>query len=90
MLWNRHIHNRGQEGLGETCSVLRTQRVDNREDKRWGASSAAQWQKLFTIARQEKLIQGTFDVKDAFTGSLIDDVNRFDAQAVIRQAREYR
>jgi hypothetical protein len=29
-------------------------------------------------------------VKDAFTGSLIDEVNRFDAQAVIRQAREYK
>jgi len=67
-----------------------SQRVDNREDKRWGASSPAQWQKLFTIAKQEKLIQGTFDVKDAFTGSLIDEANRFDAQAVIRQAREYK
>jgi NitT/TauT family transport system substrate-binding protein len=67
-----------------------SQRVDNREDKRWGASTPAQWQKLFTIAKQEKLIQGTFDVKDAFTGSLIDEVNKFDAQAVIRQARDYK
>ena len=67
-----------------------TQRVDNREDKRWGASSAAQWQKLYTISKEQKLIQGTVDPKDVFTSSLIDDVNRFDAQAVIRQAREYR
>ena len=67
-----------------------TQRVDNREDKRWGASSAAQWQKLYTISKEQKLIQGTVDPKDVFTSSLIEDVNRFDAQAVIRQAREYR
>src|SRR5262249_32758721 len=67
-----------------------SQRVDNREDKRWGASTPAQWQKLFTIARQEKLIQGTVDVRDVYTSSLIDEVNRFDAAAVIRQAREYR
>jgi hypothetical protein len=30
------------------------------------------------------------DYHDVFTSALIDDVNRFDAQAVIRQAREYR
>jgi len=67
-----------------------SQRIDNREDKRWGASSLAQWQRLFTIYKDQKLIQGTIDPNDVFTSSLIDEVNRFDAQAVIRQAREYR
>ena len=67
-----------------------SQRVDNREDKRWGWSSAAQWQRLFSIYKDQKLIQGTIDPNDVFTSSLIDEVNRFDAQAVIRQAREYK
>ena len=30
------------------------------------------------------------DVKDVFTNQLIDEINRFDQQAVIRQAKEYR
>jgi len=67
-----------------------SQRIDNREDKRWGASNAAQWQRLFSIYKDQKLIQGTIDPNDVFTSSLIDEVNRFDAQAVIRQAREYK
>src|SRR6185503_18584495 len=65
-----------------------SQRIDNREDKRWGASSPAQWQKLFTIAKQEKLSQEAFAVKDAFAGSHVDEVNECGAQAVIRQARK--
>jgi NitT/TauT family transport system substrate-binding protein len=67
-----------------------TQRVDNRDDKRWGASAPAQWARLEAIYKQQKLIQGTVDARDVFTNDLIDDVNRFDAQAVIRQARDYR
>jgi len=67
-----------------------TQRIDNREDKRWGASTDAQWNRLHAIYKEQKLIQGTVDVHDVFTTSLIDDVNRFDAQTVIRQARDYR
>ena len=38
----------------------------------------------------QHLIQGTVDVKDVFTNQLIDEINRFDQQAVIRQAKEYR
>jgi NitT/TauT family transport system substrate-binding protein len=67
-----------------------TQRVDNREDKRWGASSAPQWNRLKAIYKEQGLIQGTVDVQDVFTNKLIDEVNRFDAPAVISQAREYR
>ncbi|HXJ84800.1 MAG TPA: ABC transporter substrate-binding protein [Candidatus Methylomirabilis sp.] len=67
-----------------------TQRVDNREDKRFGASSAAQWNRLKAIYKEQGLIQGTADVNEVFTNALIDDVNRFDQAAVIRQAKEYR
>jgi NitT/TauT family transport system substrate-binding protein len=67
-----------------------TQRVDNREDKRWGASSPAQWVRLKSLYREQSLIQGTVDVNDVFTNQLIDEINSFDQQAVIRQAKEYR
>jgi NitT/TauT family transport system substrate-binding protein len=67
-----------------------TQRVDNREDKRWGASSPAQWAKLHALYREQQLIQGNADVNAVFTNQLIDEINRFDQQAVIRQAKEYR
>lgn len=67
-----------------------TQRVDNREDKRWGASSTAQWNRLKSIYKDQGLVQGSVDVTDVFTNSLIDEINRFDVPAVIRQAREYR
>ncbi|HEV8439005.1 MAG TPA: ABC transporter substrate-binding protein [Methylomirabilota bacterium] len=67
-----------------------TQRVDNREDKRWGASSAAQWNQLKAIYKEQGLIQGTVDPGEVFTNTLVEAINRFDQPAVIRQAREYR
>jgi len=67
-----------------------TQRVDNREDPRWGASSPAQWARLHALYREQRLIQGAVDVNEVFTNQLIDEINRFDQQAVIRQAKEYR
>jgi NitT/TauT family transport system substrate-binding protein len=67
-----------------------TQRVDNREDKRWGASSPAQWAGLKVLYREQQLIQGAVDVNEVFTNQLIDEINYFDQPAVIRQAKEYR
>jgi len=79
-----------QESIHVFNARFETQRVDNREDKRFGASSTAQWNRLKTIYKEQGLIQGTVDVNEAFTNSLIDDINRFDQAAVIRQAKDYR
>src|SRR5207253_2799793 len=67
-----------------------TQRVDNRDDKRFGASSAAQWNRLKSIYKEQGLIQGNVDASEVFTNALVDEINRFDQQALIRQAREYK
>src|SRR5262249_21198521 len=67
-----------------------TQRVDNRDDKRFGASSAAQWSRLKAIYKEQGLIQRNVDAADGFTNALVDETNRFDQQAVIRQAKEYK
>jgi NitT/TauT family transport system substrate-binding protein len=82
------------QALRESIHLLNArfeaQRVDNREDNRWGASSAAQWNRLKAIYKEQGLIQGTVDVNEVFTNALIDEVNRFDQAAVVRQAKEYR
>ena len=79
-----------KEALHVFGARFETQRVDNREDKRWGASSPAQWAALKALYREQHLIQGTVDVNEVFTNQLIDEINRFDQPAVIRQAKDYR
>jgi hypothetical protein len=66
------------------------QRVDHRADKRYGAATVAQWEKLKQIYTDQGLTKGTVNAADLYTDRLVDTINRFDAQAVIRQAREYR
>ena len=79
-----------QEAIHVFKARFESQRVDNRDDKRFGASSTAQWNRLKAIYKEQGLIQGTVDVNEAFTNSLIDEINRFDQAAVIRQAKDYR
>jgi NitT/TauT family transport system substrate-binding protein len=79
-----------QESIHVFNARFETQRVDNRDDKRFGASSTAQWNRLKAIYKEQGLIQGTVDVNEAFTNSLIDEINRFDQAAVIRQAKDSR
>ncbi|MBI1737341.1 MAG: ABC transporter substrate-binding protein [Candidatus Rokubacteria bacterium] len=66
------------------------QRVDHRDDKRYGAATAAQWDRLKQIYKDQKLIQGTTSAADLYDGRLVDEINRFDKQAVIRQAKEWK
>ena len=66
------------------------QRVDHREDKRYGFATAAQWERLKQIYRDQKMIQGTVNTPEAYESKLIDEINKFDRQAVIRQAKEWK
>lgn len=66
------------------------QRVDNRADKRYGASSLEQWDKLKSIYRDQKLVEGAVPAADFYTSALVDQINRFDKEAVIKQAKEYK
>ena len=66
------------------------QRVDNRADKRFGIATPAQWQTLSRIYKEQKIVQGTVPPADLYTDRLIERINAFDQQAVIRQAREYK
>lgn len=66
------------------------QRVDNREDKRFGFGTLAQWERLRSIYKEQKLIEGSVPAADLYTATLIDAINRFDQAAVVRQAKEYK
>ncbi|HYB41401.1 MAG TPA: ABC transporter substrate-binding protein, partial [Candidatus Methylomirabilis sp.] len=71
-------------------SRFELQRVDNRADKRYGAASPEQWEKLKAIYKDQKLIEGAAPAADLYTGGLVDQINHFDHDAVIRQAKEYK
>ena len=66
------------------------QRVDHREDKRYGFATAGQWERLKQIYRDQKLIQGTVTTPEAYDAKLVDEINKFDRPAVVRQAKEWK
>ncbi len=79
-------------GLANSEAAIRfdLQRVDKRDDKRFGIGSPAQWEKLRAIYKEQKLVQGTVPVADLYTPHLVDRINAFDAAAIVRQAKEYK
>ena len=97
--WKAYPQTRPQTGdeaklLKEAIHVFNSrfelQRVDNRPDKRYGIAMLAQWQTLLNIYKDQKIVQGTVPPADLYTDRLIERINTFDQQAVIRQAREYK
>jgi NitT/TauT family transport system substrate-binding protein len=97
--WKAYPQTRPQAGddaklLKEAIHVFNArfelQRVDNRPDKRYGIATPAQWQTLVNIYRDQKIVQGSAPPADLYTDRLVERINAFDQQAVIRQAREYK
>ena len=66
------------------------QRIDTRDDKRFGIGTPAQWEKLKAIYKEQKLVQGTVPSAELYTPQLVDPINKFDAAAIVRQAKEYK
>ncbi len=97
--WKLYPQTRPQAGdeaklLKEAMHVFNArfdlQRVDNRQDKRYGAATLAQWASLQKIFKDQKIVQGTVPSADLYTDKLVEQINKFDQQAVIRQAKEYK
>ena len=97
--WKVYPQTKPQSGdeatlLKEALHVFRArfelQRVDHRPDTRYGAVTAAQWQTLTNIYKEQKIVQGTVTPADVYTDKLLDQINTFDQQAVIRHARDYK
>jgi NitT/TauT family transport system substrate-binding protein len=66
------------------------QRVDNRADPRFGIGTPAQWEKLKSIFKEYKFVEGTVPAADLYTPVLIDQINKFDRAAVVAQAKAYK
>ena len=66
------------------------QRVDNRPDPRFGIGTPAQWEKLQSIFKEQKFIEGTVPPADLYTSALVDQINKFDRAAIVAQAKSYK
>jgi len=66
------------------------QRVDNRADPRFGTGTPAQWEKLKSIFKEYKFVEGTVPAADLYTPALIDQINKFDRAAIVAQAKAYK
>jgi NitT/TauT family transport system substrate-binding protein len=79
-----------KEALHVFNARFELQRVDNRPDKRYGIATLAQWTTLQNIFKDQKIVQGSVPPADLYTDKLVDQINKFDHQAVIRQAKDYK
>lgn len=79
-----------KDALNVFNSRFDLQRVDNRPDKRYGIGTPEQWEKLRTIYKEQKLVEGSVPSADYYTPALLAEINKFDQAAVIRQAKEYK
>ena len=84
----------GSKTLKDALNVFNArfslQRVDNRADPRFGIGTPAQWEKLRSIFKDYKFIEGTVPAADLYTGALVDQINKFDRAAIVAQAKAYK
>ncbi|MDN8617768.1 hypothetical protein [Variovorax ginsengisoli] len=63
-------------------------------DQRMGASSLAEWKANIEMTAEStknpKLAEELGDPNRLFTNELIEDINAFDKQAVVRMAKEFK
>ena len=57
------------------------------KDKRWGAHTKEEWEAQIAFAGLQDQIK---DVAPFFTNDLIDEVNKFDAAAIVKMAKEFK
>jgi len=79
-----------KDALNVFNSRFMLQRVDNRPDPRFGIGTPAQWEKLHSIFKEQKFIEGTVPAADLYTSALIDQINKFDRAAIVAQAKAYK
>lgn len=79
-----------RDALHVFSSRFELQRVEQREDKRFGFASPAQWERLRTILKEQKVVAGAVPAADMYSSALVDQINRFDQAAVVRLAKEYK
>jgi NitT/TauT family transport system substrate-binding protein len=79
-----------RDALNVFNSRFMLQRVDNRPDPRFGIATPAQWEKLRSIFKDQKIIEGAVPAADFYTSVLVDQINKFDRAAIVAQAKAYK
>ena len=79
-----------KEAIHVFKSRFELQRVDHREDKRYGFATRAQWEKLKQIYTEQGVTKGSTDVAQAYTDKLVNDINGFDKAAIVKAAKEWK
>ena len=79
-----------KDALNVFNSRFMLQRVDNRPDPRFGIGTLAQWTKLQSIFKEQKVVEGTVPPADLYTAALVDQINKFDRAAIVAQAKAYK
>ena len=65
-------------------------RLENAGVKRWGESSEARCAQYLDFLLKWGVIKETLGVQDLFTNELIDEINRFDSNRVVADAKVHR
>lgn len=82
------------QALKEAVHVLKARlekyRIDNREVKRWGAFTEREWNATQNFLIDSGLISEKRDISIYYTNKFLDEINKFDQQAVIDRARAYK
>lgn len=83
-----------EQALKEAVHLLqaRLEKYDitGREVEKWGAFTEAEWSQTQDFLVDNGVISEKRDVSEYYTNDLIDEINDFDAQAVIEQAKSYK
>lgn len=56
------------------------------EGTRWGENVDLQWERIAELAIAEELVPADFDVSTSYTNDFIDEINDFDAEAIVEAA----
>jgi NitT/TauT family transport system substrate-binding protein len=82
------------QALREAVHVLQARlskyKTEERADSRFGAFTPKEWTSTRDFFFDVGLINKKLDVGEYYTNDLVDDVNRFDHAAIIKQAESYR
>jgi NitT/TauT family transport system substrate-binding protein len=65
-------------------------RLENGGVKRWGESSEARCSQYLDLLRKWGVIKEKLSVQDVVTNELIDEINNFDSNSVVAEAKVYR
>jgi NitT/TauT family transport system substrate-binding protein len=60
---------------------------DPKDSARWGEMTARQWEDMQSFLVSQKLLEKPVPVEQLFTNELIDEVNKFDLDAVLKRAQ---